>query len=252
LYGCPPRRPSYVAPALIPPAISVSFAWLAANLCESPATGGTLTILPPRIVAPAALAWAPWAAILLVVSLTAALIRPPATGDIGVTGFFGAWVATIIPFGATAAGVEESILMYTIEIIEMTSRSAIEIQAMVRNMDQSFRRYRALKNDNATLWAIKMKQENQTLYDEFPTIYNMHMNGKLDQTFFDMLQLKRKIEKGEMTEDEASVIVGQKLFNRYVDPVIKNQPAPPTLSYEAYYNNAKTATETVPGPDTSK
>lgn len=134
----------------------------------------------------------------------------------------------------------------------MTSRSAIEIQAMVRNMDESFRKYRGLKEGNAALWAIKMKEENKTLYDEFPTIYNMHMNGKLDQTFFEMLHLKRKIEKGEMTEDEASIVVGQKLFNRYVDPVIKNQPAPPTLSYEAYYNNAKASTQTLPGPNADK
>lgn len=80
-----------------------------------------------------------------------------------------------------------------------------------------------------------MQDDNRLLYDEFPTIFNMHMNGKLDQTFFDMLQLKRKIETGEMTEDQASIVVGQKLFNKYVDPIIKNQPAPPTLSYESYY-----------------
>ena len=56
------------------------------------------------------------------------------------------------------------------------------------------------------------------------------------------------MEKGETNEDEASVRVGQKLFNRYVDPVIKNQPAPPTLSYEEYYKNA----QDVPKSDSSK
>jgi len=120
----------------------------------------------------------------------------------------------------------------------MTTLSAIQIQAMVRDMDESFRKYRNLKESNPTLWAEKIKTDNMKLFDEFPTVFNMHMNGKLDQTFFDMLHLKRKIEKGEMTEDEASIIVGQKLFNRYVDPVIKNQPPPPTLSYEQYYKNA--------------
>jgi hypothetical protein len=123
----------------------------------------------------------------------------------------------------------------------MTTLSATQIQAMVRDMDTSFRKYRALKEANPSLWAIKIKEENQKLHDEFPTVYNMHMNGKLDHTFFEMLQLKRKMEKGEMTEDEASIIVGQKLFNKYVDPVIKNQPAPPTLSYEEYYKNASAA-----------
>lgn len=122
--------------------------------------------------------------------------------------------------------------------------SAIQIQAMVRDMDESFRKYRNLKVSNPTLWAEKIKNDNKKLFDEFPTVFNMHMNGKLDHTFFEMLQLKRKMEKGEMTEDEASVIVGQKLFNKYVDPIIKNQPPPPTLSYEAYYKqNASTSND---------
>jgi len=125
----------------------------------------------------------------------------------------------------------------------MTSMSAIQIQAMVRDMDESFRKYRNLKESNPTLWAEKIKKDNKKLFDEFPTVYNMHMNGKLDHTFFEMLQLKRKMEKGEITEDEASVIVGQKLFNKYVDPIIKNQPAPPTLSYEAYYKNAQASSD---------
>ena len=131
--------------------------------------------------------------------------------------------------------------MYSGEIRQMTSLSAIQIQAMVRDMDESFRKYRNLKETNPTLWAEKIKNDNKRLFDDFPTVFNMHMNGKLDHTFFDMLQLKRKIEKGEMTEDEASIIIGQKLFNKYVDPIIKNQPPPSTLSYEAYYKNAQAA-----------
>lgn len=106
---------------------------------------------------------------------------------------------------------------------------------MVRDMDTSFRKHRGLKETNPELWKQKMREDNYVLFDEFPTVFNLHMNGKLDHTFFDMLQLKRKIEKGEMTEDQASVIIGKKLFNKYVDPVIKNQPAPPSLSYESYY-----------------
>lgn len=134
----------------------------------------------------------------------------------------------------------------------MTTLSAIQIQAMVRDMDESFRKYRNLKESNPALWAEKMKSDNKKLFDEFPTIFNMHMNGKLDHTFFDMLQLKRKIEKGEMTEDEASIVVGQKLFNKYVDPVIKNQPAPPTLSYEEYYKNVASSSQNVQRSDSNE
>lgn len=119
----------------------------------------------------------------------------------------------------------------------MTSLSAIQIQALVRDMDTSFRKYRSLKESNPTEWAKKIKEENQTLFNDFPTVFNMHMNGTLDQTFFDMLALKRKIEKGELTEDQASVIVGQKLFNRYVEPIIKNKPAPESLSYSDFYKS---------------
>jgi uncharacterized short protein YbdD (DUF466 family) len=134
----------------------------------------------------------------------------------------------------------------------MTTLSAIQIQAMVRDMDESFRKYRNLKESNPALWAEKMKTDNKKLFDDFPTVFNMHMNGRLDHTFFEMLHLKRKIEKGEMTEDEASIIVGQKLFNKYVDPVIKNQPAPPTLSYEEYYKNVASSSQNVQRSDSSE
>ena len=117
----------------------------------------------------------------------------------------------------------------------MTSLSAIQIQALVRDMDTSFRKHRSLKESNPQEWSAKIKEENLVLFNDFPTVYNMHMNGTLDQTFFDMLALKRKIEKGELTEDQASVIVGQKLFNRFVDPILKNLPAPPALSYSEFY-----------------
>jgi hypothetical protein len=102
-------------------------------------------------------------------------------------------------------------------------------------MDESMRRHKKLKESNLSEWRRKLEQENKQLFDEFPGVFDMHMDGKLDETFFYMLKMKHKIEKGELTEDQASLAVGQKLFNRYVDPVVKNQPPPPTLSYEQYY-----------------
>jgi hypothetical protein len=122
----------------------------------------------------------------------------------------------------------------------MTSLTSIQIQAMVRNMDESLRKYRNLKETNRTLWLSNLRKENEKLATEFPTIFNMHLEGNLDQTFFDMLHLKRKIEKGEITEDEASIEIGQKLFNKYVSPVVNNLPKPSTLSYEEYYKQNAT------------
>ena len=54
------------------------------------------------------------------------------------------------------------------------------------------------------------------------------------------LMAKRKIEKGEITEDDASKLIGQKLFDRYVAPVIG--PAPVVekpISYSQYYEQFK-------------
>ena len=115
----------------------------------------------------------------------------------------------------------------------MSTLSSVQIQALVRQLDQSMRKHRNIKN--TPQWKQKLMEENPVLVEQFPTIFDMHLEGKLDETFFYMLQMKRKIEKGEMTEDQASVAVGQKLFNKYVAPVVQNQPAPPTLSYAEYY-----------------
>ena len=125
--------------------------------------------------------------------------------------------------------------------------SAIEIQAMVRNMDESMRRYKRMKGPNPELWKKKVIEENAKLWDEYPTIFKMHIEGKLDDTFFYMVQLKRKIEKKEITEDQASIDVGKKLFGRYVEPVVKNLPGPPTLSYEEYYKQYAGSSESATG-----
>ena len=126
--------------------------------------------------------------------------------------------------------------MYYKEIREMSSLTSMQIQALVREMDTSIRRHRGLKNTNPPKFYEKVSQENKTLYDEFPTIFEMHLQGKLDGTFFEMLKLRHKIDKGEMTEDDASKLIGQKLFDRYVAPVIENKPVPEKpLSYSEYY-----------------
>lgn len=120
----------------------------------------------------------------------------------------------------------------------MSGLTSLQIQAMVRDMDASMRRHKATKRVAPNLFRERVAEENKVLYEVFPTIFEMHIEGKLDQTFFDMLKLRMKIEKGEMTEDEASRAIGQKLFDRYVAPVVGNTPAEPQqkpLSYEEYY-----------------
>lgn len=120
----------------------------------------------------------------------------------------------------------------------MSSLTSIQIQALVRNMDESLRRHKGLKRTNKNEHRKKVVEENQHLYEVFPSIFEMHYEGKLDETFFNMLKLRRQIEKGEITEDEASKIVGQQLFDRFVGPVVNNTPPPEKpMSYEEYYNS---------------
>jgi hypothetical protein len=105
-------------------------------------------------------------------------------------------------------------------------------------MDTSMRRHKGLKRTNNVKYREKIVEENKHLHDVFPTIFEMHYQGKMDDTFFEMLRLRRKIELGDMTEDEASKVVGQKLFDRYVAPVVgetPSAPAKPTMSYDDYY-----------------
>lgn len=126
----------------------------------------------------------------------------------------------------------------------MSSFNSIQIQALVRDMDTSIRRHKGLKRTNMVKYREKVVEENQRLYNEFPSIFEMHYEGKLDETFFEMLKLRRKIELGELTDDEASKIIGQKLFDRYVAPVVNNTPAPTQpLSYEEYYRQFESQTD---------
>ena len=115
--------------------------------------------------------------------------------------------------------------------------SATQIQALVRNMDQSKKKWGRLRSGNRPEYIEKLKQENEQLYFNFPGIFDMHADDRLDETFFQMLALKRKIEKGEVTTEQASTAVGQQLFNRYASHVVSNTTAPASnpMSYEEYY-----------------
>jgi hypothetical protein len=121
--------------------------------------------------------------------------------------------------------------------VTIPNLNSIQIQALVRDMDTSMRRHRKIKRTNPTEYRNKIIEENPKLYEHYIAIFEMHLEGKLDEKFFNMLKLKRRIELGEITEDEASRMVGQMLFNQYVSPVVgEDVPAgPPPLSYEEYY-----------------
>ena len=101
--------------------------------------------------------------------------------------------------------------------------TATELQALVRNMDHSKKKWRHLRPDE---FKAKVKAENEQLFFNYPT-------------FFEMLSLKRRIEKGEITEEQASAAVGQKLFQRYapagVPGATTGAAGPAPMSYAEYY-----------------
>ena len=113
--------------------------------------------------------------------------------------------------------------------------SATQLQALVRNMDHSKKKWRHLRREE---FMKKMQDENEKLFFNFPSIWQMHVEDRLDSTFFEMLALKRKIEKGDITNEQATAAVGQRLFQRYAPagtPGAAPAPGPPPMSYAEYY-----------------
>jgi hypothetical protein len=120
--------------------------------------------------------------------------------------------------------------------------SATQVQALVRQMDASKTKWRKLKQANKKAeYEENLKQENSVLYFNYPSLFQMHAEDRLDATFFEMLQLKRKIERGEITAEQASTVVGQQLFQRFVPHAVdQNVPPPaPRMSYEDYYKQTQ-------------
>jgi hypothetical protein len=115
--------------------------------------------------------------------------------------------------------------------------TATQIQALVKRMDSSKKTWRMLKRQGKTAeYEAKLKADNETLYFNYPSLFQMHAEDRLDQTFFEMLSLKRRIEKGDLTAEQASTLVGQQLFNRFVPQAVAPQAPPPAprMSYEEY------------------
>jgi hypothetical protein len=112
--------------------------------------------------------------------------------------------------------------------------TATQIQALVRNMDHSKKKWRHLRREE---FMEKLKNENEKLYFNFPALWQMHAEDRLDATFFEMLALKRKIEKGELTDEAASVVMGQRLFQRFAPEIVNSnaRTGPATMSYAEYY-----------------
>lgn len=134
----------------------------------------------------------------------------------------------------------------------MAEMNSMKIQALVRDMDASMRKHKKLKVSDPAEYRKKLSEENEILYNMFPTVFEMHYEGKLDETFFEMLKLRRKVELGEMTDDDASKLIGQKLFDRFVAPVVGNTPPPEKpISYSEFYKQFDTNADSSQNKDNS-
>lgn len=121
--------------------------------------------------------------------------------------------------------------------IRAEEMTATQIQALTRTMDHSKTKWKYLKSQGSNVaYRNAVKKENEMLFFNYPSLFDMHLNDKLDSTFFTMLRLKRKIESGEMTLEQANAEVGQQLYGRYVPHVISNAAPPgPSMKYEDFY-----------------
>lgn len=114
--------------------------------------------------------------------------------------------------------------------------TATQIQALLRNMDVSKEKYIALKG--TPQHEEKLKEENQILYFNYPSLFQMHMEDRVDATLFVMLALKRQIEKGELSAEAASAIIGKKLYQKFLPEAIGSTGAvEPAMTYEQYYRS---------------
>ncbi len=58
------------------------------------------------------------------------------------------------------------------------------------------------------------------------------MNGFIRPKLHDPITF---CKKGEITPEQASVVVGKKLYEKFIPQVTENAPPVPTMSYEDYY-----------------
>jgi hypothetical protein len=117
--------------------------------------------------------------------------------------------------------------------INNSDLSSTEIQALVRNMDASKKKWKHIKHMTKK-YEDELRKENEILYFNYPSLFQLHAEDRLDSTFFDMLQLKRKIENGEITPEDATKVVGDKLFKRFL-PTQQTTSEVKPMSYEDYY-----------------
>lgn len=96
------------------------------------------------------------------------------------------------------------------------------------NLDQKIRYIKILQRDVAPIRHLEENERLEQMYhkhrdfaEECPALFMNTVKGTLDPEKLNyMLNMSKNVERGNLTFDQASVIVGQQLFDDYVKPVI--------------------------------
>ena len=68
----------------------------------------------------------------------------------------------------------------------------------------------------------QLKEKHLEFANDFPGLFDKSVKGELNMGMMNiMLGMMTKIQRKEMTEDSASVQIGQMLADKYVNPVIE-------------------------------
>lgn len=95
-------------------------------------------------------------------------------------------------------------------------------------LDRKIAKIREIQKDVVQFRHLDEQQRLETMFlrhtefaEECPGIFEGVVKETLDpQMMTYMLNMSKNVEKGNLTFDQASVVVGQKLFDEYVKPVI--------------------------------
>lgn len=96
------------------------------------------------------------------------------------------------------------------------------------NLDQKIHNIKKLQKDVAPFMHLEENERLEKMYnthtefaEECPALFMGIVKGTLDPEKLNyMLNMSKSVERGNLTFDQASVVVGQQLFDDYVKPVI--------------------------------
>lgn len=112
-----------------------------------------------------------------------------------------------------------------------------EIKLLLKQMDASKLRHAALKAQGRTKeYYEAVAAECKELSEQFPSIFEPHIEDRLPGEIFYLLEHLRKIEQGKETVKDADIKIGKKMARNYVYPMLKQEEPKRAMSYAEYYN----------------